>query len=63
MGYVLISLDVVTLFTSIPTHLVIESLFRRFNKMKRKCKIPFVEIIKCVEFFFNDTFFTFNNNT
>lgn len=37
--HILISLDAVSLFASIPQQLVINSLFKRFNKLHNNCKI------------------------
>ena len=59
--HILLSLDVTSLFTNIPCHLVLNSLDRRFNSIHNSCKLPFDEIRKCVQFIFNNTFFKFDN--
>ncbi|KAL7307629.1 hypothetical protein TKK_0000317 [Trichogramma kaykai] len=59
-GYTLISLDVVSLFTCIPCDLVLTALDRRYQHL-RHCSIPFEEIRRCVQFLFDNTFFTFDN--
>ena len=60
--YILLSLDVTSLFTNIPLQLVLDSLDKRFDSIHNKCKIPFVEIVECTKFLFANTFFSFNNN-
>ena len=59
--YILLSLDVTSLFTNIPCHLVLNSLDRRFNDLHNICKIPFDEIRKCVKLIFDNTYFKFDN--
>ena len=60
--YILLSLDVTSLFTNIPLQLVLDSLNKRFDSIHNKCKRPFVEIVECTKFLFANTFFSFNNN-
>ena len=59
-NYVLISLDVSSLFTNVPHELVIEGLKRRFHQVVNT-NIPETEFIACVKFLLNSTYFTFNN--
>ena len=59
--YVLLSLDVKSLFTNIPVDLVCESIDRRAQSIVPNCTIPLDEIKKCIHFLYNNTFFTFNN--
>ena len=59
--YILLSLDVTSLFTNIPLQLVLDSLDKRFDSIHNKCKIPFIEIVMCTKSLFNNTFFSFNN--
>ena len=45
----LFSLDVVSIFTNIPLDIVLESIMKRWNKLRRLTKIPrhmFIDIIK-----------------
>ena len=60
--YVLLSLDVSSLFTNVPCDLVLKSLDRRCQLIHNNCRIPFNEIINCTKFLFENTYFTFNNN-
>lgn len=60
-GYTLISLDVQSLFTSIPKELIIDSLFNRISMLYSHCKIPPLDIIRCVEYLFDNTYLIFNN--
>ena len=57
---VLLSLDVVSLFTNITCEQVIRSLERRAHIIRRKCKIPFNDIIEHTKFLFANTVFSFN---
>ena len=41
--------------------LLIKSLEKRAHSIRRKCKIPFDEIIRCTRFLFENTVFVFNN--
>ena len=50
--YILISLDVISLFTNIPLELVLRSLDKSFHKIQSSSKIPFVNIIDIVKFLF-----------
>ena len=59
--YILLSLDVTSLFTNIPLQLVLDSLNKIFDSIHNKCKIPLIEIVMCTKFLFNNTFFSFNN--
>ena len=59
--HILLSLDVISLFTNIPLQLVLDSLDRRFEYIHNKCKIPFHDIVTCTKFLFSNTFFSFNN--
>ena len=61
LDYVLLSLDVNSLFTNIPCDLVLKSLDRRFSHLHNKCKIPFHEIRTLVEYLFDNTYFLFND--
>ena len=58
--FVLLSLDVSSLFTNVPCELVIHSLDKRFSDIHNISKIPFSEIVDSVKFLFDNTFFTFD---
>lgn len=60
-NYVLISLDVISLFTNISCHTVLDNLYRSFISINRKSKIPFVDILHA-EFIFNKNFFFFRKH-
>ena len=60
-NYVLISLDVSSLFTNVPHELVLEGLKKRFHQVVVSTNIPEFEFIACVKFLLNSTYFTFNN--
>lgn len=53
--YILMSLNVQSLFTKVPLNLVIEGLERRFTSLLN-CKMPLHKIEKCTKFIFNSTF-------
>ena len=56
-NYMLLSLDVTSLFTNVPCQLVINSLDKRYSQINNHSKIPFVHIIELVKFLFDNTFF------
>ena len=58
--HVLISLDVVSLFTNIPVDLALESISNRWNDIGASCDIPRDEFMIAIRFVLNSTFFTFN---
>lgn len=58
-GYILVSLDVTSLFTNVPLDLVKKAI--EDNKDKLTGNIPFFEILKSVEIIMNNTFFQFNS--
>ena len=56
-----VSLDVTSLFTNIPYHLVLNCLGLRQNVTDSKCKIPFLDVFDMVKFIFSNTYFQFNS--
>ncbi|XP_023315367.1 uncharacterized protein LOC111693814 [Trichogramma pretiosum] len=58
--YVLVSLDVVSLFTNVPLELVLESLDRRYSDLC-KSHLSFNKIREVMIFLFNNTYLKFNN--
>jgi len=57
----LISLDVVSLFTNIPTDLAIECISKKWHFIANACKINKEEFLKAVRLVLDSTFFTFDN--
>lgn len=60
-GYVLVSFDVVSLFSNIPLQLLIDSITEKWSLISHHCKIPYFRFIQLVDFIFHSTYFTFNN--
>ena len=60
-NYVLLSLDVTSLFTNIPNELVMIGLKKRWELIKNNTNIPKKSFLNAVEFILNSTFFKFNN--
>lgn len=58
---ILISLDVVSLFTNVPLDLAIDSINNRWKHIAAHTKIPQNEIIFAVSFVLTSTYFTFNS--
>lgn len=58
---VLISLDVISLFTNVPTDSVVDSIAKRWNYISKKTNIPLDEFLIAVRLILNSTVFTFNN--
>jgi len=58
--YILISLDVVSLFANIPIDLVIESVSKRWQFLDKQCNIPKNEFVGAVRFVLDSTFFQFD---
>ena len=61
MNYVLLPLDVISLFTNISNELVLIALEKRWELIKNNTSIPKKSFINAVEFILNSTFFKFNN--
>ena len=61
-GYILVSFDVVSMFTNIPTNLVVEIINERWAEIRTLTtlnKTQFCEILKSI---FENCYFTYNNN-
>jgi len=56
----LISLDVVSLFTNIPQDLAINSIVKRWALIKSKTNIPKDEFLKAIKLILSSTYFVFN---
>lgn len=67
-GEILISLDVVSLFTNIPIHLAIKNIMDQWNTLQKFTKIPRTQFLKILKFCLNDNNYfiydeTFYNQT
>jgi len=62
-NHIMISLDVISLFTNIPHDLVIEGINNRWQFIEKETKISKTEFIASVQFILNSTYFTFDNIT
>jgi hypothetical protein len=60
-GYTMISLDVQSLFTSIPKHIFIECVKKNWDSIKQHTSIPKDLFINALVFIINNSYFTFNN--
>lgn len=60
-GFVIISLDVVSLFSNIPLHLAVDVVTKKWEQISRQCAIPLDRFIELIEFVFNNTCFSFDN--
>lgn len=58
-GFVLVSFDVVSLFTNIPLQLVIDSIKKRWHDIRRHTQIESEEFLQLVDYIFNSTYFSF----
>ena len=57
----LLSLDVVSLFTNVPKDLAVRSVTSRWDLISNKTSIPFDEFLKAINLIIDSTFFKFNN--
>jgi len=60
---VIASLDVISLFTNIPTDLAIQSIVKRWNLISNNTSITSVEFIDAVRLILNSMYFSFNSIT
>jgi len=58
--HVLISLDVISLFTNIPLDLAIESVSKRWDYIASGCSIPREEFLCALRLIFDSTYFQFD---
>ncbi|XP_071640871.1 uncharacterized protein [Temnothorax longispinosus] len=61
-NYILVSLDVISLFTNVPTDLAIDSICNRWEHISKNCDIPKDEFVLAVRLILDSTFFRFHNN-
>ncbi|XP_055714230.1 uncharacterized protein LOC129808475 [Phlebotomus papatasi] len=62
-GYILISLDVVSLFTNVPIDLAIQEIGRRFGEIEQSTSLDCDELKKLVEFCLTTGYFVYKENT
>lgn len=60
-NHILVSFDVVSLYTNIPVDLAIHSINKNWGKIKDFTNLPKEEFVKAVEFCLTSTFFCFND--
>jgi len=58
---IIISLNVVSLFTNFPLDLALDGISNRWNYIEKNTTIPKNEFITALKFVLSSTFFTFNN--
>jgi len=60
-NHILISLDVISLFTNVPQELVIDGINNRWQFIEKETKIPKTEFINVIRFVLSSTYFTFDD--
>lgn len=61
-NYVIISLDVVSLFNNIPHQMAIQTINSKWNNISQHCKLTQRQFINIIKFLFNSSYFTYKNN-
>ena len=59
-GYTIISLDVISLFTSVADYLIFNSLEKRWNQLYNFCELNCSEFINVISFILHNNYFVFN---
>jgi len=59
--YDLISLNIISLFTNIPTNLALKSVAKRWDQISKGTNIPRLEFVNAIKKILDSTFFMFNN--
>ncbi|KAI4476479.1 hypothetical protein M0804_013550, partial [Polistes exclamans] len=59
-GYILVSLDVVSLFTNIPNKLILKTINEDWRKLRKSIKVLKNILIKLIQFYFKSSYFQFN---
>ena len=59
--YILISLDVVSLYTNIPVNLAIDNINQKWNEIEQYTDIPKNEFILASKLCLESTYFSYNN--
>lgn len=60
-NYILVSLDVVSLFSNIPLDLVVKSVSNKWGAIEQHCDIPIEKFLELVTFIFKNTYFSYEN--
>lgn len=60
-NYILVSLDVVSLFTNIPTDLTIELVTERWQLIQDHCKLNLAQFLELLKFVFSNNYFKFED--
>lgn len=60
-GYVLVSLDVVSLFSNIPLDLTINCIKKKWEIIGPHCSMNMTSFLELVKFVFDNTYFSYNN--
>ena len=61
--YIIISLDVSSMFTNITCSDVLRSFDRRVSHIHHKCKIPFFKLREVIKFIYDNLYFSFDDKT
>jgi len=59
--FVIVSLDVVSLFTNIPKDLVKAGIENRWGNISNHCNVPKEHFLKLIDFIFDSTYFSYDN--
>lgn len=60
-NYVLVSLDVVSLFSNIPLYLAIRCIEKKWESINTHCNIDKATFLELIKFVFDNTYFSYNN--
>ena len=60
-NHIMLSLDVTSLFTNVPTELVLKGIDKRWPLIKKGTKLPIDELKKGINFLMDSTYFKFDN--
>lgn len=60
-GHIFISLDVVSLFTNIPTTLILDAIKEEWTTISLRTKIPMTEFLELISFCLNEGYFKFKD--
>lgn len=61
-GFVIVSFDVVSLFTNIPLYLILDIFTEHFDLIQDQCNIPKDDFLNVITYLYNNTYFSFNHN-
>ena len=60
-GYIMVSFDVISLFTNTPVDLVIKAIENRWDEIESLSPLPKTEFVSTMKLILNTTYFSFNN--